>query len=213
MNWFQRLSQTDRMEKEARIQRASVFISEAQVAGQASAGLNGSRRPPRDPARSLGALPRPSEDHYRESRGTLWLVSISCRIFASVRVHPSQVAWVLINRSRCPCTRHRRASIAGIQPVQHCSVAIHSRTRPRNRGPHSAAVTGEHYPRCALRVHRLLSRQRKVAFCRDGNHERRTHGAQSGRKACPAPLLSAPITASAELGSFSGGRPPVRCGA
>ncbi len=72
MNWFQRLSKTDRMEKE--LDAELRFHFEAQVADKIRGGLR------EDEARratrlEFGGLAQVKEE-CRESRGTLWLVSI-----------------------------------------------------------------------------------------------------------------------------------------
>src|ERR1035437_9551156 len=72
MNWFQRLSKTGRMEKE--LDAELRFHFETQVADKIQAGLTEAeaRRATR---LEFGGLEQIKED-CRESRGTLWLVSI-----------------------------------------------------------------------------------------------------------------------------------------
>ena len=72
MNWFQRLTKTGRMERE--LDAELRFHFEAQVADKIRGGLNeaDARRATRI---EFGGLERIKED-CRESRGTLWLMSI-----------------------------------------------------------------------------------------------------------------------------------------
>jgi len=72
MNWFQRLSKTGRMEKE--LDAELRFHFESQVGDKIRAGLSEAeaRRATR---LEFGGLEQVKED-CRESRGTLWLVSI-----------------------------------------------------------------------------------------------------------------------------------------
>ncbi len=82
MNWFARLTRTDRMERE--LDRELRFHFESQVADKVAAGMSEAEAR-RTTRLDFGGLEQIKED-CRESRGTLWLASIAQDLRFGMRI-------------------------------------------------------------------------------------------------------------------------------
>ena len=166
MNWFQRLLKTGRMEKE--LDAELRFHFEAQVADKIHAGLTEAEAR-RETRLEFGGFDQVKQD-CRESRGTLWLVSIlqdlrfGARILAKSPGFSVTAIAVLALGIGVSTLAFSLYNIAALQslPLRNPSTVV----RIQRRSPENIT------PGCALCVDRLLSRPRKITFSRDGDHGR-----------------------------------------
>ena len=202
MNWFQRLTKTGRMEKE--LDAELRFHFETQVADKIQAGLTEAeaRRATR---LEFGGLEQIKQD-CRESRGTLWLVSIVQDLRFGARILArspgfSVTAIVVLALGIGVCTlAFSLYNITALQslPVRDPATVVSIQRRsPENITPG--------LPYASIAYYRDNAKSLSAVMATMG----RAHGAEPGRTAgqrhfCQLQLLQ-------RTGGLAASRTPVRC--